>query len=172
MHLQTAEGWPIAATPKREARDYWGAFQHRWTRVLPVTFIAVTAADQNNTYLFMHASRNDQELKKRIPGKRDRLHPVSVTLSFWVMRIHPAVTKSSSFHTIWRMVLKKKEPRKTQHWHMNITFQYYPLKHNLVLDTGYLVEELNMKINSSTFETPYKLIYMEFLGLFTVSLAD
>lgn len=73
-----------------------------------MTFIALTAADPNNTYLFMHASRNDQELKKRIPGKRDRLHPVSVTLSFWVMRLHPTVTKSSSFHTIWWMVLKGK----------------------------------------------------------------
>lgn len=50
------------------------------------------------------------------------------------------------------MFFFKNEPRKTRHWCMNIAFQYYPLNHDLVLDTGYFVEWLNTKINSSTFE--------------------
>lgn len=63
------------------------------TRVRPMTFATVTAADQNNTYYSCMFPGITRESRKSVPGKTDRLHPVSGTSSFWVMRIHPSAAR-------------------------------------------------------------------------------
>lgn len=129
--------------PRRACQRRWTSPTSSLTGVTPVTFAAVTAADQNNTYYSCMFPGITREPKKSVPGKTDRLHPVSVTSSFWVMYIHLSATRCNRILLVsYNMSdgFKKNEPRKTQHWRMNITFQYYPLKHHLVLETGYFVE--------------------------------
>ncbi len=82
--------WRVAANPKRN----WGAWSHAskccWTNpissfagVLLMTFTMLTAADQNNTYLFMHASRNHMWAKEvYIPGKNRHTSPGDCDIEF------------------------------------------------------------------------------------------
>lgn len=58
------------------------------TGAMGVTFATVTAAHQNNTYYSCTFPGITWEPKKRVPGKTDRLHPVSVTSGFWVKCIN------------------------------------------------------------------------------------
>lgn len=90
IHLQTAEGrleyarrpdadeiMVSGSKPQEEGAGLLRrAFQRRWTspissltRVIPMTFTAMTAADQNNTYLFMLASRNHTRAKEAYSRK-------------------------------------------------------------------------------------------------------
>lgn len=92
--------WKVAANPKRKSRcpgvmHLSAAGQTPFpplSGLLCLTFSVLTAADQNNTYLFMHASRNHMWAKKvYISWKKktqDRHHPGIVTLSFWAMCNH------------------------------------------------------------------------------------
>lgn len=74
--------------PSRARQRRWTSPMSSLSGVMPVTFTAVTAADQNNTYYSCMFPGITQEPRKSVPGKTDRLHPVSGTSSFWIMRIH------------------------------------------------------------------------------------
>lgn len=76
--------WKVAANPKRKRGGAWShASKCCWTNpissltgVLLMTFTILTGADQNNTYLFMHASRNHMWAKEAyIPGKNRQTSP-------------------------------------------------------------------------------------------------
>ena len=82
--------WRMAENPKRNTGAWSHASKCCWTNpissltgVLLMTFTILTAADQNNTYLFMHASRNHVCSKEvYIPGKKKT--DISQALWHWV----------------------------------------------------------------------------------------
>lgn len=79
-----------------------------------MTFTILTAADQNNTYLFMHDSRKHVCSEQvYIPGKKDRHHPGIMTLSFWAMCNHLRVACCNSIALVSYNMLNSLERGKT-----------------------------------------------------------
>ncbi len=115
--FDTDEIMESGSKPQEAERGAWShASKCCWTNpissltgVLRMTFTVLTAADQNNTYLFMHTSRNHMwATEVYIPGKKQ----TDVTPASWhwvsgqcaIIWESQGVTEVCSFHIICRIV--------------------------------------------------------------------
>lgn len=105
----------------------------------------LTAADQNNTHLFMHASRNHMWKKEAHSRKKKRQTGITrhtVTLSFWAAHTHPRVAFCNWIVRLSCNMLNslggKNGRRHTRHWLGSIKLQRDTFKYYLVVNSGYI----------------------------------
>lgn len=152
LHMASWHGWNYREwqqTPRGGAGAWSHASKCCWTNpissltgFLLMTFPILTAADQNNTYLFMHASRNHMwETEVHSRKRQTDITQCMVTLSFWAVCTHLRVVCCNWIVFLSCNMLgslEKNRHRQARHWLLSIKLQYDLLKYYLVVNSGYI----------------------------------